>query len=45
MYALIEQLTLLGPFPLMVLCDTLEVSRAGYYAWLAESVSLHQQQV
>lgn len=38
-----EQLTLLGPFPLMVLCDTLEVSRAGYYAWLAESVTSHQQ--
>ena len=27
----------------MVLCDTLEVSRAGYYAWLAESVTSHQQ--
>ncbi len=27
----------------MVLCDTLEVSRAGYYAWLAESVTAHQQ--
>jgi putative transposase len=42
-YALIEQLTLLGPFPLIALCDTLEVSRAGYYAWLAESDNLHQQ--
>lgn len=27
----------------MVLCDTLAVSRAGYYAWLAESVTAHQQ--
>ncbi len=27
----------------MVLCDTLEVSRAGYYAWLAESVTANQQ--
>ena len=27
----------------MVLCDMLEVSRAGYYAWLAESVTAHQQ--
>ena len=27
----------------MVLCDTLEVSRAGYYAWLAESVTSRQQ--
>ena len=32
MYALIEQLTLLEIFPVTVLCDTLEVSRAGYYA-------------
>lgn len=27
----------------MALCDSLEVSRAGYYAWLAESVTSHQQ--
>jgi putative transposase len=35
-YALIEQLTLLDAFPLTALCDTLEVSRAGYYAWLQD---------
>ena len=28
---------------MIALCDTLEVSRAGYYAWLAESNNLHQQ--
>ena len=32
MYAIIEQLTLQGSFPLASLCETLEVSRAGYYA-------------
>jgi len=42
-YALLEQLTLGGPFPVAALCDTLEVSRAGYYAWLAESDNLHLQ--
>jgi len=36
MYALIEQLTLEGAFPLVALCDVLQVSRAGYYAWHAE---------
>jgi putative transposase len=36
MYALIEQLTLEGAFPLLALCDVLEVSRAGYYAWHSE---------
>ena len=36
MYALIEQLTLEGAFPLLALCDVLEVSRAGYYAWQSE---------
>jgi len=33
---LIEQLTLLDAFPVTALCDTLEVSRAGYYAWLED---------
>jgi transposase InsO family protein len=42
-YALIEQLTLEGSFPLAVLCDALEVSRAGYYAWLSEAESSRQQ--
>lgn len=36
MYALIEQLTLEGAFPVLSLCDVLEVSRAGYYAWQSE---------
>jgi putative transposase len=36
MYALIEQLTLEGGFPLIALCDVLEVSRAGYYSWHSE---------
>jgi putative transposase len=43
MYAVIEQLTLHGSFPLASLCDTLEVSRAGYYAWRSESQSTQQQ--
>lgn len=43
MYALIEQLTLEESFPLAVLCDALEVSRAGYYAWLSEAESSRQQ--
>lgn len=36
MYALIEQLNLENAFPLVSLCDVLEVSRAGYYAWQSE---------
>jgi transposase InsO family protein len=43
MYAVIEQLTLHGSFPLASLCDTLEVSRAGYYAWRSESQSTQEQ--
>jgi putative transposase len=42
-YALIEQLTLLDVFPLTALCDTLEVSRAGYYAWLVAEQNLREQ--
>jgi putative transposase len=40
---LIEQLTLEEPFPLAAVCDTLSVSRAGYYAWQAENESTRQQ--
>ena len=43
MYALIEQLTLEGAFPLAALCDVLEVSRAGYYAWQSAAESARQQ--
>ena len=43
MYAVIEQLTLQGSFPLASLCETLEVSRAGYYAWRSEAQSTQQQ--
>ena len=43
MYALIEQLTLEGTFPLLALCDVLEVSRAGYYAWQSELETTQQQ--
>jgi transposase InsO family protein len=43
MYALLEQLTLQGSFPLASLCETLEVSRAGYYAWRSESQSTQEQ--
>lgn len=43
MYALIEQLTLEESFPLAVICDTLTVSRAGYYAWRSETESSQQQ--
>ena len=43
MYALIEQLTLQGPFPLTAVCDTLDVSRAGYYAWQSEGESARAQ--
>jgi transposase InsO family protein len=42
-YALIEQLTLLDAFPVTALCETLEVSRAGYYAWLVAEQNLRQQ--
>ena len=43
MYALLEQLTLQAAFPLAALCETLEVSRAGYYAWRSESQSAQEQ--
>ena len=43
MYALLEQLTLQAAFPLAALCETLEVSRAGYYAWRSESQSAQQE--
>jgi putative transposase len=43
MYALIEQLTLEGAFPLVALCDVLEVSRAGYYAWHSEHETENQR--
>jgi transposase InsO family protein len=33
LYAVIEQLTFEGTFPVAAVCDTLEVSRAGFYAW------------
>ena len=34
-----EQLTLQGFFPVTALCQTLEVSRAGFYAWRDEAES------
>lgn len=43
MYAVIEQLILEASFPLAVVCDALQVSRAGYYAWLSEAESSRQQ--
>ena len=43
MYALIEQLTLEGAFPLLALCEVLEVSRAGYYAWHSEHETENQR--
>ena len=43
MYALLEQLTLQAAFPLAALGETLEVSRAGYYAWRSDSQSAHEQ--
>jgi len=43
MYALIEQLTLEGAFPLVALCDVLQVSRAGYYAWHSEHETENQR--
>ena len=43
MYALIEQLALESAFPLAALCDVLEVSRAGYYAWQSAAESARQQ--
>jgi transposase InsO family protein len=42
-YALVEQLALEGPFPVIAVCDTLSVSRAGYYAWQADHESARQQ--
>ncbi|MGH8570228.1 MAG: IS3 family transposase [Gammaproteobacteria bacterium] len=38
-----EQLTLEGAFPLVALCDVLEVSRAGYYAWQSAAESARRQ--
>ena len=43
MYALLEQLTLQAAFPVAALCETLEVSRAGYYAWRSDSQSAQQE--
>ena len=43
MYALIEQLSLEAAFPLAALCDVLQVSRAGYYAWHAEHETANEQ--
>ena len=43
MYALLEQLALEESFPLVALCATLEVSRAGYYAWLSQIETARQQ--
>lgn len=43
MYALLEQLTLQAAFPLAALCETLEVSRAGYYAWRSEAQSAQEK--
>ena len=43
MYALVEQLTLEGPFSVAAVCDTLVVSRAGYYAWRSAAASARQQ--
>jgi len=42
-YALIEQLTFQGAFPVATVCDTLAVSRAGYYAWQSDSESTREQ--
>jgi len=44
LYALIEQLTFLDAFPLAALCQTFQVSRAGYYAWRTSTQSLREQQ-
>jgi hypothetical protein len=43
MDAVIEQLTLHDSFPLASLCETLEVSRAGYYAWRSEAQSSQER--
>jgi putative transposase len=42
-YALVEQLTLEGPFSVAAVCNTLVVSRAGYYAWRSAAASARQQ--
>ena len=39
MYAVIEQILLPGTFPVHAVCDTLRISRAGYYAWRCEAES------
>jgi transposase InsO family protein len=39
----LEQLILEGPFPVIALCDTLGVSRAGYYAWQSQRETARQQ--
>ena len=40
---MIEILTFQGFFPLTIVCDVLEVNRAGYYAWLSEIESAEQK--
>jgi hypothetical protein len=44
-YAVIEQLILEASFPLAVVCDALQVSRAGYYAWLSEPNPLDNNEI
>jgi putative transposase len=38
-----EQLVLEGPFPVISVCDTLAVSRAGFYAWQCQRETARQQ--
>jgi putative transposase len=39
----LEQLILEGPFPVIAVCVTLGVSRAGYYAWQSQQETARQQ--
>jgi hypothetical protein len=39
----VEHVALEGAFAVIAVCDTLEVSRAGYYAWQSESESSRQR--
>lgn len=43
MFALIEQLTLEGTWPIQSVCEVLAVSRAGYYAWQQTNTSLREK--
>lgn len=43
MYAAIDQIVLAGPARASHVCDVLEVSRSGFYAWRRNALTLREQ--